>query len=104
LGYNEQAECGAGTGYCKVTLALGIVRRSCASHCSEGIINGITTRCCTTEFCNGPGLDITSNEHNQHFPIVPLANSVDKCYVCDSTSNRNCFNGFNLLLTDAQVI
>jgi hypothetical protein len=66
------------------------VSRSCAPNCVDYATNGLSHRCCQTDLCNNFQLD-----HIIH-------NDIERCFVCDSLTNPDCFHGTKLGFADTQ--
>jgi hypothetical protein len=69
-----------------VQVIQGLVIRSCAPVCTNYESNSKTSRCCDKSMCND----------------VKLDRPVSECYVCISSSSRNCADGTNLVSSDSQ--
>jgi hypothetical protein len=64
------------------------VSRSCAVECTSFDSTAYSQKCCTTNQCNNN--------------LIESRRTVDRCYVCISSSSRNCADGNNLVDSDSQ--
>jgi hypothetical protein len=86
LVFTDSQECQPNTRYCVKETLQGHVSRSCAPTCENYESNAKVVKCCQSPLCNDKRLD----------------NNIDRCYVCDSSTNRNCYDGNKLTYAETE--